>query len=152
MVWPEAFHRLSEGDQEGSTPHRSLSVSCESQLLVAACSREMKPGSSEQQYVPRKVIDPKGCNAMSLCSFQATESNQFHFSLVPPSGGHHVKAFTTHVVQGSIIIPTLEKGMLRLRNGLSVTETLAAIRIHTFPAELGIKPVAEELLENTATS
>lgn len=112
----------------------------------------MKPGSSEQQYVSRKVLDPKGCNAMSLCSFQATESNQFHFSLVPPSGGHHVKAFTTHVVQGSIIIPTLEKGMLRLSNGLSVTETLAAIRIHTFPDELGIKTVAEELLENTATS
>lgn len=112
----------------------------------------MKSGSSEQQYVPRKVIDPKGCNATSLCSFQATESNQFHFPLVPPSGSHHVKAFTTDFIWGSIIIPTQEKGMLRLSNGLSVIETLAAIRIHTFPSELGIKPVAGELLEDTATS
>lgn len=131
MGWPEAFHRLSEGDLEGSTPHRSLSVSCGSQLLVVACSREMKPGSSEQQCVHRKVLDPKGCNTMSLCSFQATESNKFHFSLVPPSGGHHVKAFTTHFIWGSIISPTLEKGILRLSHGLSVTETLAAITIHT---------------------
>lgn len=42
--------------------------------------------------------------------------------------------------------------MLRLSHALNVKETLAAIRIHTFPAELGIKPVAEELLEDTATS
>lgn len=70
---------------------------------------------------------------------------------MPHSVGHHIKLFITNLKRGSIIIPTLEKGILRLSHLLSVTKVLAAIRIHTLPAELGIKPVAGELLEDRAT-
>lgn len=65
---------------------------------------------------------------------------------MPHFVGHHVKLFITNLKRGSIIIPTLEKEILRLSHVLSVTKVVAAIRIHTLSAELGIKPVAGEPL------
>lgn len=95
---------LAKGDQEASIPHLSLSVSTGSHVLVVPCFLEMKPGSSEQQCVCKKVIDPN-CSAMSQYGLPATKINKCHIHQMPHSDGHHVRVFITNLMWEASLSP-----------------------------------------------